>query len=103
MPATDGATRPRRGWIVAILGRPPLLLPTLLAVPAFLVLLGLGTWQIQRLASKAELNAYRAARAEAPAVDLPAELPDPAAYEFRRVRIAGRFEHDKELFLNARS
>lgn len=103
MPDAEPAARRKRGWIIAILSRPPQLLPTLFALPAFAVLLGLGSWQVQRALWKSDLNAHRAARAAAPAVDLPPELSDPAEYEFRRVRVQGRFLHDKELLINARS
>jgi len=81
----------------------PRLVPTLIAVPGVLLLLGLGTWQVARLAEKAALNAYRAERVEAPAVALPARVVDPAEFDFRRVTLVGAFGHDRELYLNARS
>ncbi len=81
----------------------PRLVPTLIAVPGVLLLLGLGTWQVVRLAEKTTLNAYRAERVEAPAVALPARVVDSAEFDFRRVALAGVFRHDRELYLNARS
>ena len=47
----------------------PRLWPTLLTVPALLVLLGLGTWQVQRLHWKEALIAERQAGLAAPATD----------------------------------
>lgn len=72
------------------------------AVSGFLVLIGLGTWQIERRAWKAELIASRQAGFEAPAVPLPAEIPDPAALEYRRVWVEGRFDHAHEMHLTSR-
>jgi len=81
----------------------PTLIPTLITVPALLMLLVLGSWQVQRHFWKEELNRERAAAAAAPAVDLPARVADPAALEFRPVRATGVFRHDRELFVNGRS
>lgn len=66
------------------------------------VLLGLGTWQMQRLAEKQALIADLAARAVQVPSDLPATLADPAAMEFAPVRLRGQFRHDRELFVGAR-
>jgi surfeit locus 1 family protein len=82
-----------------------LLWPGLATLAALAILLSLGTWQMQRLAWKDELIARIAARAQAPATD---ELPlagqgmwqgqfDPAEHEYRRVRVAGTFEHGQEV------
>lgn len=77
--------------------------PTLITAPALAVLLGLGTWQVERLHWKEGLNATLAARLAAPAV-APEALPvDPADAEFRRVRLDGRFRHDRELYLGPRT
>jgi surfeit locus 1 family protein len=69
---------------------------------ALTVLLGLGTWQVQRLHWKEALIAQRQARGGAPAIALPAVLDDPAALEYRRVALAGRFLHDQEMYLGNR-
>ncbi|MGE0745445.1 MAG: SURF1 family protein [Rhodospirillales bacterium] len=92
MAPTDGGGRFRlRLW------------PTLIAAPALAVLIGLGTWQVERLHWKEDLNATLAARLAAPAV-VPEALPaDPAATEFRKVRLEGRFRHDRELYLGPRT
>jgi len=81
----------------------PRLVPTLIAVPGVLLMLGLGSWQVQRLVEKNAENAFRAARVTAPAVDLPGRIDDLAEFEFRRVRVTGVLRHDREIFLNARS
>lgn len=80
----------------------PSLAATLMTVPALAIMLGLGTWQIQRMGWKAELMERVEARTTAPAVPLPLVLEDPAAWEFRPVTLAGRFLNDKELLLIAR-
>src|SRR5258708_3607273 len=81
--------------------RHPAFWPTFFAVPAFLVLLGLGTWQVERLHWKEGLIAQRSAAVNAPAIDLPKTLGEAKPLEFRHVRAAGTFLHDKELFIGA--
>lgn len=81
----------------------PTLWPTLISVPAFIVLVGLCVWQVQRLHWKQELIADREARVAAEPIALPAEGTDPGNVDYRRVRLEGTFRHDKELFLGARS
>jgi surfeit locus 1 family protein len=80
----------------------PLLWPTVVAAGAFLVLLGLGTWQLDRLAWKEGLIAQRQGAMAAPAIPLPETFPDPKALEYRRVWVEGRFRHDRELYLTSR-
>jgi surfeit locus 1 family protein len=79
------------------------LIPSLIAVPAFATLLALGIWQMQRHVEKAEINQFRAVRASAPAVDPPAASANLSEFEFRRIRVTGRFAHDRELFVYGRS
>lgn len=81
----------------------PTLWATVFTVAALAVLVALGTWQVQRLFWKEEQIALRQARAEAPAVPLPQSFPDPAGMEFTRVRLEGRFLHDDEFYLGART
>ena len=86
-----------------LFGIRPLLWPTLMTLPAVLGALALGTWQVQRLEWKTALIAERQARRDAPPLaGLPAAF-DPTQHEFRKVRVEGRFLHDKELYLAARS
>jgi surfeit locus 1 family protein len=75
---------------------------TLFTVPALAVLVALGIWQLQRLAWKDALIAERQARSAAPAMTLPAEIDDPEALAFTRVRVRGSFLHEAEMYLVAR-
>ena len=76
-------------------GRRGMIVPSVLALVGLIVLLGLGTWQIQRKAWKEALIATLAARLEAP----PIALPPPAEWgeltpdnsEFTRVRLHAEF------------
>ena len=75
---------------------------TLWAVPALLVLIGLGAWQVQRMHEKEALLATIAERMGAPEtpVDDVLLLPVPDM-EWRRVSTKGRFLHDKEAYVYA--
>lgn len=80
----------------------PLLGMTVWAVPALLVLVGLGAWQVQRLHQKEELLVtleQRMKAAEAPIDDV-LRLPL-ADMEWRRVQAHGRFLHDREAYVYA--
>lgn len=80
----------------------PSLWATLITVPAVLVMLGLGTWQMQRLAWKEDLVHRVEQRLHAAPIPLPPTIADPEALEFRPVTVTGRFLNDKELLLVAR-
>jgi len=86
-----------------LFGIRPLLWPTLMTLPAVLGALALGTWQVQRLEWKNALIAERQAQRDAPPLDRLPERFDPAQHEFRKVRVTGRFLHEKEMYLAARS
>ena len=73
------------------------------AIPAVLILLALGSWQVHRLIWKTELNEERLAQFQAEAVMLPAALDDAAPFAWRRVWLEGRFRHEAEMFLAART
>jgi surfeit locus 1 family protein len=80
----------------------PLPIMTLFAVPALLVLVGLGVWQVQRLHEKRALLDTIAQRMSAPEASLAEVLGQPAAdAEWRRVQVRGRFLHDKEAYVHA--
>lgn len=72
-----------------------------LTILGTVVLCGLGTWQLQRLAWKQNLVAMVEARSQAPAVPLPPEADWPALTrdndEYRKVTLAGRFDHAHEV------
>lgn len=71
--------------------------PLVLALPALLILLGLGSWQMQRLTWKEDLIAKITARVHAPPVPL-AEIEKGSkdGIEYARVRIRGTFRHEAE-------
>lgn len=83
--------------------RRSLLVPALLATGAFLVLVGLGTWQMERLAWKEALLARVEARIHAP----PSPLPPAESWatltregdEYKRVRVRGTFDHARETLV----
>jgi surfeit locus 1 family protein len=93
--APSGPRPRRRSWL-------GLLIP---AVLAFAVLIGLGTWQIERKAWKEGLIASLTERLAAPAQALPAantwpEL-DPARDEYHRVEFSAEFSHGGEALVYA--
>jgi surfeit locus 1 family protein len=68
-----------------------------------LLLLGLGTWQVQRLGWKEGLIAQRNAALAAAPVPVPPSLDAARDLEFHPVRAEGQFLNDKELYLNAQA
>src|SRR5262245_31425790 len=86
----------------------PTLWPTLFTIPTLIVLLGLGTWQLERLHWKEALIAERTARTTAlpisvpaPSVPLPAEVLD--ELDYFHATVVGQFLHDREMYLAART
>lgn len=63
------------------------------------VLIGLGTWQVQRLQWKQDLIERLQRRTTAEAVSLPEGPPSREEMEFRRVRVTGAFDHAHEFYL----
>lgn len=66
------------------------------------LLLGLGGWQLQRLAWKEALIAERDSRLTAPPVSLDTALTEfdaDRSVEFLKVKAQGTFQHDAELFV----
>lgn len=75
---------------------------TLATLPVIALLIGLGVWQLQRLAWKNELIAEMQARMDPPAMALPEPLPaDLDGLRFQRVELTGRYRHDRELYRKA--
>jgi surfeit locus 1 family protein len=89
----SAAEKPRRTWL-------GLLVPALLA---FIVLIGLGTWQIQRKTWKEALIAALTAQLAAPPVALPAakDWPslDAASAEYHRVEFRAQFDYADEALV----
>lgn len=81
----------------------PRLAPTLFTVPAVIILLGLGTWQVQRLHWKEGLIAQRDAMVVAPPIAPPQTRADAEANQFRHVADDGVLLNDKEIYLAATS
>lgn len=82
------------------MARKSLFWPTLSAGIGLVILLGLGTWQLQRLQWKEGLIAAREAGLRSPPTALPATLAAARALEFHPVRADGEFLNDHELYLN---
>jgi len=74
--------------------------PTVIAVPAIAVLVGLGGWQLYRMQWKAALIDELRIREQAPTIPLPLDNRIPASdLLFRPVRVTGRYIHDAETYL----
>ncbi len=77
------------------------LLPVLAVAPAFAILIGLGTWQLQRKAWKEELIGRIEARAHGEPAALPAEADwprwMPETGEYARVRVTGTYLPQAEI------
>ena len=76
--------------------------PTAVTLVALSMLIGLGTWQLQRLDWKGALIAEMRGRMAAPAIAVPADPADPAL-QYRVVRLRGQFLHGKEFYLASRT
>ena len=72
---------------------------TLFALAGLVVLLSLGTWQLQRLNWKDGVLERLESRMTAAAVVMPDEPIDLELFEFRRVFVMGEFDHDREIYL----
>ncbi|HEX6959220.1 MAG TPA: SURF1 family protein [Ferrovibrio sp.] len=75
----------------------------MITIPALIVLLALGTWQVQRLFWKLDLIATVQHGLEAAPVPLPAGVLDPAEWNYRRVVVTGTFDNSHEFHLMAHS
>ena len=81
----------------------PRLWPTLITASAVLILLGLGTWQVQRLFWKEALIAERQAGFTGPVTPWSEAANRVGQLYWHRVSATGRFLNDRELVLAARS
>lgn len=83
----------------------------ILALVLTILFVRLGLWQLDRRAQRIETNAYRASRAAMPELRLSTALPEvgvatvPSAdsVAWRRVRLSGRFDVERQIILRARS
>jgi surfeit locus 1 family protein len=81
----------------------PTLWPTVFTIPSLVILIGLGSWQLERLHWKENLIAERTRRSTGAPIPLPPENASPESYNFSKTRVSGEFRHDKEMYLAARS
>ncbi|MGY4628865.1 SURF1 family protein [Bradyrhizobium sp. USDA 4486] len=98
--AVTGKAKGRRGEAT----RPSLWL-TALSLAAFVVLIALGVWQVERRAWKLALIDRVEQRVHAPVQPIPAPASwsavTAAKDEYRHVSLAGRFLHDRETLVQA--
>lgn len=81
----------------------PALWPTLITIPAILVLLGLGTWQVDRRAWKLDVIERIDTRMAAAPVALPAAGVAVDDWEYRRVTVSGALLHERSFYIVANS
>ena len=81
----------------------PLLWPTVFTTPMLLLLLALGSWQIERLFWKERLISQRDDAVAAALVPVPQSFEEARGMEFRHITDEGVFLHNKEIFLGATS
>jgi surfeit locus 1 family protein len=79
------------------------LLALLLALVAASVCVRLGLWQLDRHRQRAARNALAAARLDAAPVAVAQLPPDPDSARYRRVRVTGRWDHEREVVLMNRA
>ena len=81
----------------------PLFWLTVVSLPAFVTLVLLGSWQLQRLQWKNHLIDQFESRSTAPAVIPPSAEDLTVDSEFTRLVLIGEFRHDQEIYLTGRT
>ncbi len=81
----------------------PLFWPTVFSLPALMICLALGAWQVERLFWKQGLIAQREAAVTAAPAAVPKTLSEARSMEFRHVSDEGVFLNHKEIYLGATS
>lgn len=76
----------------------PKLLPTLFTIPALILLLGLSSWQFQRLSWKNNLIKQITYQSQLPAETLSEDM-DLSSNIYRKVKATGRFLHEDEMYM----
>ena len=94
-------TGPANSWHGARRFRPTLW-PSVFTLAALAVLIALGVWQLERLEWKEDLIEQRQTLSQASAIALSDVLGD-GPPEFQNVEARGRFLHDHEFYLAART
>lgn len=90
-------------FVTRVLGMRPVLLPTLFTIPALILTIGLGTWQLDRLAWKTDLLDRIHSRIAGDPVALPAGALPLDEWEYRRVALTGRYLPEREFHMVASS
>jgi len=86
-----------------ILGSRPAFWPTVITIPTVVILLALGTWQIQRLFWKLDLIHAVESGMAAPVAQLPAAPFDAEAWNYHHVAVTGTFDNAHEFHMLAHS
>ena len=77
--------------------------PTLFTIPALLVLVGLGTWQLQRMQWKSEIIDTFEERISDEAVTPPLKVTNIEKWRFKRVALMGKFMHQHEFAITGKT
>ena len=77
--------------------------PTLFTIPALLVLVGLGTWQLQRMQWKSEIIDTFEERISDKAVAPPLKVTNIEKWRFKRVALMGKFMHQHEFAITGKT
>jgi len=75
----------------------------IVALTAFLILIALGTWQVQRLGEKTILLNKISQRMAADSTPMPEYIENPKDWEYRRVALAGSFDFSHEFLIKPRT
>jgi surfeit locus 1 family protein len=94
--------------ILRTLRRPRWAIGTVICLVIIVVFVNLGFWQLRRLHDRREHNTLVSGRMVAAAVDIrtlegPGTDPDPAALEYRRVQLAGRWLEGSTVLIRSRA
>lgn len=81
----------------------PILFATIFTLFGLVLLVGLGTWQVERLHWKTALIERIEGRIAAEPAPLPARIDDPGTWDYRRVRLRGTWRHDDEMPIAAKT
>ena len=81
----------------------PLFWPTFFTIPAVILLISLGSWQLSRLATKTELIRQFEQRSNASAISIN-QISEPVkGFEFQRIGAKGKYLHQSEIYLTGRT